>query len=85
MDDSAQKPRLREQVREVIRTRRYSLRTEKSYWFWIRYFIRFHAMQHPSTLGSDEVRQFLTWLATKRGVSAAAQNRALIGLAFHWG
>ena len=82
MDDSARKPRLREQVRAVIRTRRYSLRTEKSYWYWIRYFIRFHGMQHPSTLGAGEVRQFLTWLATKRDVAAATQNQALNALVF---
>jgi integron integrase len=82
MDDDEQRPRLREQVREVIRTRRYSLRTEKSYWYWIRYFIRFHGVRHPAEMGEDEVRQFLTWLATRRNVAAATQNQALNALVF---
>lgn len=75
-------PRLRQQVREVIRTRRYSLRTEKVYWYWIRYFIRFHDMTHPLEMGEKEVRHFLTWLATQRNVAAATQNQALNALVF---
>ncbi len=75
-------PRLREQVRRVIRTRRYSRRTEKSYWYWIRYFIRFHGLRHPAEMGEAEVRQFLTWLATERRIAAATQNQALNALVF---
>ena len=76
------KPRLREQVRRVIRTRRYSRRTEKTYWYWIRYFIRFHNLQHPLEMGEQEVREFLTWLAVKRNVAASTQNQALNALVF---
>jgi len=41
----------------------YSIRTEKTYWYWIRYFIRFHKMKHPRDMGPKEVNEFLTWLA----------------------
>ncbi len=75
-------PRLREKVREAIRVRHYSRRTEKTYWYWIRYYIRFHNMRHPAEMAEAEVAEFLTWLATKRNVSAATQNQALNALVF---
>lgn len=58
MDSIPIKPRLREQFRAVIRVNHYSIRTEKSYWYWIRYFIRFHQMRHPLELGPQEVNAF---------------------------
>lgn len=82
MDNHGRRPWLREQVQEVIRTRRYSLRAEKRYWYWIRYFIRFHGVRHPAEMGEEEGRKSLTWLATRRGVAAATRNRALSALAF---
>ena len=82
MDSSASKPRLREQVRAVMRSHHYSIRTEKSYWYWIRYFIRFHKLRHPLEMGATEVNAFLTWLAVERKVAAATQNLALNALAF---
>ncbi|WP_425459970.1 phage integrase N-terminal SAM-like domain-containing protein [Hydrocarboniclastica marina] len=75
-------PRLREQVRAVIRVNRYSIRTEKSYWYWIRYYIRFHRMRHPRDMGPSEVNEFLTWLAVHRDVAAATQAQALNALVF---
>ncbi len=75
-------PKLRDRVHEVIRTRRYSRRTEKSYWYWIRSFIRFHGMRHPSDLGAEDVRTFLTWLAVRRNVAASTQNQGLNALVF---
>lgn len=75
-------PRLRDQVRDVIRLNHYSIRTEKSYWYWIRYFIRFHKLRHPLEMGPDEVNAFLTWLAVERHVAAATQNQALNALVF---
>ncbi|QSP94196.1 integron integrase [Marinobacter salinisoli] len=75
-------PRLRDQLRAVIRVNHYSIRTEKTYWYWIRYFIRFHKMKHPRDLGAREVNEFLTWLAVHRNVSAATQNQALNSLVF---
>ncbi|WP_111498114.1 integron integrase [Marinobacter bohaiensis] len=75
-------PRLREQVRRVMRLGRYSIRTEKSYWYWIRYFIRFQNLTHPRQLGAPDVRDFLTWLAVERNVAAATQDQALNALVF---
>ncbi|MGP4845483.1 integron integrase [Marinobacter sp. 1Y8] len=75
-------PRLRDQVRAVIRVNRYSIRTEKTYWYWIRYFIRFHKMTHPREMGAQEVNEFLTWLAVHRNVAAATQAQALNSLVF---
>lgn len=46
------KPRLRSQVRTVMRLHHYSIRTEKSYWYWIRNFIRFNQLRHPQELGA---------------------------------
>lgn len=82
MDTLPPKQRLREQVRNVIRAHRYSIRTEKTYWYWIRFYIRFHGLRHPSEMGPSEVNQFLTWLAVKRNVAAATQNQALNALVF---
>lgn len=80
--ESTTKPRLREQVRTVMRLHHYSIRTEKSYWYWIRNFIRFNQLRHPQELGAIEVNAFLTWLAAERKVAAATQNLALNALVF---
>lgn len=82
MEGTQPQPRLRDQVRAVIRVNRYSIRTEKSYWYWIRFFIRFHQMKHPRDMGPREVNEFLTWLAVKRNVAAATQAQALNALVF---
>lgn len=82
MDGSVSKPRLREQVRTVMRLHHYSIRTEKAYWYWIRYFIRFHKLRHPAEMGAVEVNAFLSWLAVEREVAAATQNLALNALVF---
>jgi integron integrase len=49
---------------------------------WSKRFILFHGKRHPSTMGADEVNQFLTHLATEKRVSAATQNQALSALLF---
>ena len=74
--------RLIDRLREEIRTRHYSRRTEKAYWYWIRYFILFHDKRHPAEMGAAEVSGFLSWLATERQVAAATQNQALSALLF---
>lgn len=76
------KLRLREQVREVARFRHLSLRTEQTYWEWIRRFILFHGKRHPRDLGPVGVRDFLVHLAVERKVAAATQNQALNALVF---
>ncbi len=81
-DSEIKRPRLREQLREAIRRRNYSRRTEKSYWFWIRWFIRHNGVRHPAQMGAVEVEAFLSWIATERNVAAATQNQALSALLF---
>lgn len=76
------KPKLLDQVREAIRTRHYSLRTEEAYVGWIKRFIFFHGKRHPLEMGQQEVVQFLSALAVKEHVSASTQNRALCALLF---
>src|SRR2546425_5785478 len=80
---AADKPKkLLERVRDVIRVKHYSLRTERTYCDWIERFIRFHQMQHPSEMGAAEVSEFLTHLARDGNVSASTQNQALSALLF---
>jgi len=74
--------RLLDQVRERIRVKHFSYRTEKAYLAWIRRFIRFHGMRHPSTLGGAEVEAFLSHLAVDGEVTAATQAQALAALLF---
>lgn len=74
------KLRLREQVGEVMRFKHYSGRTEESYWQWIGRYILFHAKRHPKEMGANEVRVFLSHLATTERVAGATQNQALNAL-----
>lgn len=76
------KPRLLDVVRDRIRRKHYSFRTEKSYVGWIRRFILFHGKRHPRDMGAPEVEAFLTHLAVDRKVSAGTQNQALNALLF---
>jgi integrase len=79
---TASQPKLLDRVRDAIRARHYSRRTEVAYVTWIRRHIGFHQKAHPSTLGAPDISAFLTWLATKRHVSASTQNQALAALLF---
>ncbi len=74
--------RLLDQVRDAVRVRHYSYRTERAYVGWIRRFLLFHDKRHPAEMGADEIRHFLTALAVQRHVSASTQNQALAGLLF---
>lgn len=76
------KPRLFEEVRNVMLFKHYSIRTEEAYLGWMRRFIIFHGKRHPETLGAEEVRSFLTALAVERKVAAPTQNQALSALLF---
>ena len=77
-----QSTRILEQVRERIRYLHYSIRTEESYLYWIRNFIRWSGVRHPREMGADEVRAYLTYLATKRDVSASTHRVALSAILF---
>jgi integron integrase len=79
---SNQKPKLLAQVREAMRARHYSKRTEQTYVHWIRRFIFFHEVRHPAEMAEAEVNEFLTHLAVKDKVSASTQNQALCALLF---
>ena len=81
-DKTQSSPKLLDSVREAIRVRHYSRRTEKTYIGWIRRFILFHQKRHPSELGEKEITRFLSHLAVDSGVSAATQNQALSALLF---
>lgn len=74
--------RLVDQVRDVMRVKHYSLRTERTYWEWIERFIRFSGMRHPGEMGEAEVSAFLTHLAREGNVAASTQNQALSALLF---
>jgi integron integrase len=78
----SREPKLLDRVREAIRTRHYSPRTERTYVGWIRRFILFHGKRHPRDMGESEVVAFLSSLATTGGVSASTQNQALSALVF---
>jgi site-specific recombinase XerD len=76
------KPRLLDQVRQIIRVKHYSLRTEESYINWIKRFIFFHNKKHPIEMGEKEVGEFITHLAKNEKVSASTQNQALCAIVF---
>ena len=74
--------KLLEQMRDVMRLKHYSLRTEKSYCDWVERFIRFHRMRHPREMAAQEVEAFLTDLARRQNVAPSTQNQALSALLF---
>jgi Phage integrase, N-terminal SAM-like domain len=70
------KPKLLDQVRDVIRRKHFSIRTEQTYVDWIRRFILFHHKRHPREMAEAEVTEFLTHLARDGHVAASTQNQA---------
>ncbi len=78
----AQPPKLLDRVRERIRFKHYSIRTEDSYVQWIKRFILFHGKRHPAEMGAVEVEAFLTHLAVEGNVAASTQNQARSALLF---
>ena len=79
---AANPPRLLDQVRQQTRLLHYSLRTEDAYVYWVRAFVRFHNLRHPSELAQAEVEAFLTWLAAERDVAPGTHRQALSALLF---
>jgi integron integrase len=78
----ASSPKLLDRVRDAIRARHYSIRTEEAYVAWVRRFIVFHSKRHPAEMGEAEVNEFLTHLAVKQNVAASTQNQALSAILF---
>src|SRR5688572_1442677 len=75
-------PKLLDQLRDKLRLKHYSIRTEVQYVQWVRRFILFHDKRHPQEMGAGEVEAFLTHLAVSGRVAASTQNQALSALLF---
>lgn len=82
MPPNASAPRLLDRVRDRCRRKGYSYETEKTYTRWVVRYVRYHSYTHPRDLGPDDVRDFLSYLATSRRVAASTQNQALNALLF---
>jgi len=76
------KPKLLDRLREALRSRHYSRRTEETYCHWVKRFIYFHNIRHPGDMAEPEINAYLTHLAVKDKVSASTQNQALSALLF---
>ncbi len=74
--------KLLDEVREVLRVKNYSYRTEKCYIHWIRKFILFNNKKHPLQMAEPQINKFLNYLALNQKVSASTQNQALCALLF---
>ena len=77
-----QSPRLLDLVRDKLRVKHYSIRTEQAYVDWIKRYIFFHDKRHPQAMGAQDVEAFLTHLAVAGKVSASTQNQAKSALLF---
>lgn len=75
-------PRLLDQVRNALRLKHYSMRTEETYVGWIKRYIFFHNKRHPKDMGEKEIKAFLTNLAVNKNVAASTQNQAFNALLF---
>lgn len=71
-----------EEIRRHMRMRGYSLKTEKAYIYWIKYFIRFNKLKHPQDMGTTEVTAYLSYLANEQHVAINTQKVALNAIAF---
>lgn len=74
--------KLLDRVKEAIRYKHYSMRTEEVYVYWVRFFIRFHQLRHPNEMGAPEVEAFLSHLANERQVAASTHKQALSAILF---
>jgi len=71
-----------ESIRHILRTKHYSIQTEKAYLLWIKRFILFNQKRHPKEMGEEEVSNYLTHLAVDRQVTSSTQNLALCAIVF---
>ncbi len=79
---AVQPPKLLDELQQALRSRHYSRRTEQTYCQWVKRFVRFNNLRHPSEMAEPEINAFLTYLALKEKVSASTQNQALSALLF---
>lgn len=80
--DHPRPARLLDQVRERIRYKHYSIRTEQAYVYWVRLFVRHQGLRHPCEMGAAEVENFLRWLVSERAVAPSTHTQALSALLF---
>jgi integrase len=80
--EDRQGPGLFERMRLELRSRHYSLRTERAYLTWVKRFVDFHGRRHPRSLTTEHVEGFLNSLVTERGVSSSTHQQALCALLF---
>ena len=80
--ETPRSPKLLDQMRDALRARHYSPRTEKTYISWVARFIRFHKMRHPKDMGEPEINEFVTYLAVDKKVSSSTQTQALSAVLF---
>jgi len=69
-------------MRDALRSRHYSHRTERAYVMWVKRFATYHNLRHPAEMAEPEINAFLTHLAVKKRVSPSTQNQALSALLF---
>ncbi|MCB9104058.1 MAG: phage integrase N-terminal SAM-like domain-containing protein [Anaerolineales bacterium] len=80
---SSTRPRkLLDQLRDVLRRKHYSLRTEEAYVYWVKRYILFHNKRHPQEMARPEIEAFLNHLAVTENVAASTQNQAFSALLF---
>lgn len=80
--ETTHKSKLLDQLRQAIRVRHYSIRTEQTYLQWVHDFICYHNKRHPAEMGPEEINDYLSYLATNRNVAASTQNQALCAILF---
>lgn len=73
---------LLDQVRDVMRRRHYSIRTEQAYVEWIKRFVLFYNKRHPKYMGEEDISQYLSYLATDQRIASSTQNQALNAIVF---
>src|SRR5690625_7832947 len=74
--------RLLNSLKQEIRRRNYSYKTEKAYTLWAKRFVRFCKMKHPLEVDQQQIVHFLNYLANERNVASSTQNQALCALVF---
>lgn len=74
--------KLLDQMKDILRAKHYSARTEETYVDWAKRFILFHDKRHPSEMGEKEIQEYITYLATELNLAASSQNQALSAILF---
>jgi integrase len=78
----ARPPKLLDQMRIRIRAKHYSLRTERAYFYWARWYLRFHGLRHPKEMGGPEIQAFMSSLISDHNFSGSVHTQALCALSF---